>query len=421
MATLLPTLLEEFYEKLKKFPPDIIRRVSFPNIQNKIMVVIGMRRTGKTHFLFQTMQNLLKEIPITRLLYINFEDDRLFPMTQKQFGELVDDFYSLYPENHDHVCHLFFDEIQNVENWHMVIRRYFDTKKVKIYLTGSSAKLLSKEIATSLRGRSIAIEMWPFSYKEFLEAKNISFPSQPLGKKSLDQLKGWLGDYLDHGGFPETIKLEKQDDYSRILQDYVSVVVFRDIIERYSITNVSLIRYMIKMLLKNVGCAFSIHKFFNDLKSQSFQVSKTTIHDYLEYINDAYLSFAVPIYSESLRKTQSNPKKIYAVDTGLVRAYGMGFNQNLGHYFENLIYLDLRRQGHEIYYYLTETRREVDFLSRDLQGKWHLYQVTWDMKDPKTLERETLALEEAEKELKIKGEIITPDSYFTSFLPTLLI
>jgi len=419
MDRLLQTLLEEFHEKMKAFTGGILRETQFSKISNKISVAIGMRRTGKTYLLFQTMQALLKETPLTRILYINFEDDRLYPMTQKQFGELIDHFYTLYPENHDHICYLFFDEIQNIENWQMVIRRYSDTKNVKIYLTGSSAKLLSKEIATSLRGRSLATEVWPFSFKEFLCAKEVAYPDTTLlGKRSLDQLNGFLRLYLNQGGFPE-LTLFTRPESTQILQDYVSVVIFRDIVERYKITNISLIQYMIKTLIRNVGCGFSVHKFLNDLKSQGFSVGKTTIHDYLSYIEDAYLAFTVPLYSESLRKTQTNLRKIYAVDTGLVKAYTMSLSQNLGHHFENLIYLDLRRSNHTVHYYLTASRREVDFFACDHQGQWHLYQVCWNMDDPQTLERETLSLNEAEKELGIKGHIITPTSYFSTFLPAI--
>lgn len=404
MLDLLQLLIQEFHEKLADFSDGIERTVCFPVLPDKIKVAIGMRRTGKTWLLFQVIEALLKEVPKTRILYLNFEDDRLAPMTQERLRELLDGFYALYPENKDQLCYVFLDEIQNVEDWPVVIRRYFDTKKIQIYLTGSSAKLLSKEIATSLRGRSIATEVWPFSFQEYLEAKKIAIPN-------IED----LGLYLEQGGFPETVLLQ-HPERMRILQDYVSVVIFRDIIERYKITNVSLIRYMIKTLIKNVGCSFSVHKFFNDLKSQAFSVSKTTVHEYLSYIEDAYLAFTVPLYSESLRKTQTNPRKIYAVDTGLVRAYTLGFPQNYGHHFENLVYLDLRRAGHEIYYYLTESRREVDFLSRDLNGKWHLYQVCWDMQDEATLQRERQALEEAEKELGIQGEYITPAVYLETVI-----
>jgi predicted AAA+ superfamily ATPase len=411
---LLQTLLEEFYDQLNAFNPGISRHTTFKEIPNKIMVAIGMRRTGKTHFLFQTIQKILKEVSLDQVLYLNFEDDRLFPMTSDQMAKLIDDFYTLYPENHSRTCYLFLDEVQNIENWDRVVRRMFDTKNVKIYLTGSSAKLLSTEIATSLRGRAITTEIWPYSFQEFLEFQE--FPildTKMLSKKNLDLLKKQLNLYLDQGGFPE-IMGHSLSDRLYVLQDYVSVVIFRDIVERHKITNVSLIRYMIKTLVKNAGCGFSVHKFFNDLKSQGFSVSKTTLYDYLRYIEDTYLAFTVPLYSESLRQSSTNLKKIYAIDTGLVKAYANSLSQNVGHCFENLVYLDLRRTGYEVYYYLTKSRREVDFLARSPENQWRLYQVTWDMTDPQTIEREKLALEEAEQELGIKGEIITPESYLSS-------
>lgn len=421
MTELLQTLLAEFYEKMAVFSDGVARDISLPNLNNikKIMVAIGMRRTGKTYLLLQLIQNLLKKVPISRILYINFDDERLLPMTQQEFGKLVDAFYTLYPENHDHLCYLFFDEIQNVNQWERVMRRYFDTKKVEIYLTGSSAKLLNKEIHTSLRGRSFPIEVWPFSLEEFLRANQAKISRKLLGKITLDKLKGYLNQYLEQGGFPESVLLNDQLERRSILQDYVSSVILRDIIERYNVTNTSVIQYMVKTLLKNVGCSFTVSKFFKDIKSQGFSISKDKIYPYFDYISDAYLAFPVSLYDDSLRKIQTNPKKIYAIDTGLVRAYTMGRAQNVGHHFENLVYLDLRRNRfEEVCYYLTKTRKEVDFMARDGLGKWHLYQVCWDMSDTETLERETAALKEAEKELGMKGQIITPDSYFTSFLPS---
>jgi len=424
MSELLKVLREEFREKMATFTGGVERDISFPNFNNieKIMVAIGMRRTGKTYLLLQIIRNLLKDVPISRILYINFDDDRLLPMAQQELGKLVDAFYTLYPENHDHLCYLFFDEIQNVDQWERVMRRYFDTKKVKIYLTGSSAKLLNKEIHTSLRGRSFPIEVWPFGFEEFLKVKNLETSRELMGKITLDKLKGYLHLYLNQGGFPEGLSPGQnlaEQDRRDLLQGYVSTVIEQDIMERYNITNKSLIKYMVKTLLKNVGCGFSVHKFFNDLKSQSFSVGKDTLYNYLDYISDAYLAFTVSLYDESLRKIQTNPRKIYAIDTGVVRAYSLGLNQNIGHHFENLVYLDLRRNRYEeVCYYLTKTRKEVDFMARDGLGKWHLYQVCWNMDDRETLERETAALKEAEKELGIKGEIITPDSYFTTFLPS---
>jgi predicted AAA+ superfamily ATPase len=430
MNTLLDTLLGEFYHRMENFSQGVQRTVNFPNIDHKIMVAIGMRRVGKTYFLLQTIHNLLKKVPISRILFLNFEDDRLLPLNQEKLSTLIDDFYTLYPQNHDQECYIFLDEIQNVVGWETVVRRYFDTKKVKIYLTGSSSKLLSKEIATSLRGRSKAIEIWPFSFAEYMTMKNISWDAnRPYSKKKDDQMRGYLKDYLRFGGFPEVI-LNSQQDRNMILRDYVTTVIFRDIVERYGITNIAVIKYLIKTMLNNASCSQSIHKLYNDLTSQGIHVGKTTVHDYLHHIEDAYLAFRVPIYAQSLRVVESNPKKIYAIDTGLAHAYSTSASDNNGQAFENLVFLDLKRYGHEVYYYLTKEydhnrkRREVDFLSRDTLGNWHLNQVCWDMDDQKTREREQKALEVAEKELKdqgidIKGNIITPNSYFNCFLPSL--
>ncbi len=417
MIRLLQDLLEEFKEKISRANGAIPREITLPSIPNKINVIIGMRRTGKTYFLLQEIKQLLEKNParLSQLLYLNFEDDRLLPLTAPKLGELIDAFYTLYPENHDKTCYFILDEIQNVPQWEITIRRFFDTKKVNIKLTGSSAKLLSKEIATSLRGRSIATEMWPFSFKEYLIAQKIEPPQKLFGKISKDRLLQALKNYIKQGGFPETVYLDTLDR-NRILQDYVDVVIFRDIIERYKITNVELIKYLIKSLIKQTGSAFSVNKFYNDLKNQGMPISKMTIYDYLSYIEDAYLIFAVPLYSESLRKIQSNPRKIYAIDTGLIHAYTSSALENIGHLFENVVYIELRRRGFEVFYYLTKERYEIDFLAKDRRNKFHLYQVVWDISNKETLAREKRALEAAEKELKIKGKIITPETFLEMLL-----
>src|SRR3990167_4895101 len=190
LTQLMKSLLEEFHDKLASFQDDVTREAAFPNVSNKILVAIGMRRTGKTSFLFQNIKSLLeKKVPLNQILYINFEDDRLYPLTQEKLGKLIDAFYTIYPDNHDNVSYLFLDEIHNVDNWAVTVRRFFDSKKVRIYLSGSSSKLLGTEIATSLRGRSLATEIWPLNFSEFLQCgveKNII--KKPFGKKGADKL-----------------------------------------------------------------------------------------------------------------------------------------------------------------------------------------------------------------------------------------
>lgn len=374
-----------------------------------IQVAIGMRRVGKTYFILHKIQELLKTVPTRQIVYINFEDERLLPLHQKEFGALVDQFYALFPENHDLLCYFFFDEIQNVDGWPLVVRRLLDTKKCRIFLTGSSAKLLSKEIATSLRGRSLAIEIDPLSFAEFLEFHHLFEKETPFSAKKRDVHLKYLQNYLETGGFP-AIQFLDANEKRDILQNYVDAVVFRDVIERYNIVNHALIKYLIKTLLKNCAAPFSVNKFFKDVKSQGYSVAKDTLYHYIGYIEDAFLIFLVPLFSESHRKREVNPKKIYAVDTGLVFAHTLAC-KNLGPLFENLVYMDLRRQGAEIYYYKTEQGYEVDFVAKHKDGSLELLQVTWDATDKAVMEREKRALEKAENELGIKGRIIDPVAY----------
>lgn len=411
---ILETLTDELVDKLDQLSSMTPREAKFSETIDKIKVAIGMRRTGKTYFLHQMISQLLaKNIPLSQILYINFEDDRLLPMDTKRLAELLDAFYSLHPENHEKTCYLFLDEIQNVENWSIVIRRFYDSKKVKLFLTGSSAKLLSKEIATELRGRSLAIEIWPYSFWEYLQAKAIAIDTSSLSKKIQDQLSQLFQSYLQEGGFPEVTHYTS-DIRQKILQEYIDVVIYRDIIERHQISNTTVMRYMILSMIKNVAKPFSINKFYNDLKSQGYKISKDLLYHYADYIEDAYLTFSVPLYSTSLRKRQSNTKKIYAIDPGLVNACTLNYQKDLGKLFENVIYLELRRLGYTVYYYLTSERYEVDFLIENRQGLKKLLQIAWDMSDLETGEREKRALERAKEELNIPGEIVTPLSYLAN-------
>jgi len=410
-STVLQILLGEFHNKLLSLKEIVKRDAQFPEASGKVKVAVGMRRAGKTYFLYQHILQLLKEgVDKSTILYINFEDDRLLPLNAQKLAKLVDAFYSLYPANHEKPCFLFFDEIQNVLDWPLVIRRLQDSKQVEIFLTGSSAKLLSKEIATSLRGRSLAIEIWPYSFSEFIRAKNFSLNSHIYDKKTQDTLQQLFHQYLAEGGFPEIIPFA-QEVKQQTLQEYLDVAIYRDIIERHSVKNPALIKYMLLSMIHNVGKPFATNKFYNDVKSQGYAVGKDILYEYGDYIEDAYVSFLVPLYDRSIRKVRTNPQKLYAIDPGMVRALTLEFEQDLGRLFENIVYLDLRRSGYKVNYYLTKERYEVDFLVQTPRGGKKLFQVAWDTQNPETLQREERALQAAMKELKIEGELVTLDSY----------
>ncbi len=203
MVELLETLLLEAFDVISSVQSSVLRQIQFPKSDNMIKVAIGMRRTGKTYLMYQTAAQLLSDgVEQSQILMLNFEDDRLLPMNAKEMGALLDAFYTLYPENHERQCYFFLDEVQNVTDWQLVVRRFFDRKKVQLYLTGSSAKLLSKEIATSLRGRSLSVEVWPYDFSEYLGAHNIVIPDQAFGQKTFDIMYKHLLGFISKGGFP---------------------------------------------------------------------------------------------------------------------------------------------------------------------------------------------------------------------------
>jgi predicted AAA+ superfamily ATPase len=409
--SLLQILLSEFHDKLNHLDNLVVRDIQFPDAPKKIKVAIGMRRAGKTYLIYQQILELIKEgVSKTALLYINFEDDRLLPINEKKLAKIVEAFYSLYPENHDRQCYLFFDEIQNVKNWPSVIRRLHDTKNAELFLTGSSAKLLSKEIATSLRGRSLAIEVWPYSFDEFIRAKKVSIDRSLFGGKTQDILTQIFHTYLSEGGFPEIVPFPP-DVKQQTLQEYLDVVIYRDLIERHNIKNPTLIKYMILSMIHNVGRPFALNKFYNDLKSQGYKTGKDILYDYADHIEDAYLAFSVAIYNKSIRKSTTSSKKLYAIDPGMIRALTLDYEGDLGRLFVNIIFLDLKRLGCEVSYYITSEGYEIDFIVQTPRGYKKFFQVAWDMHNANTVEREERALRTGMKELKIDGEIITLDSY----------
>ncbi len=408
---ILRIILSEFYSKLESLKDLVPREAEFAQAANKIKVAMGMRRAGKTFFVYEHILYLLNQgISREQILYINFEDDRLEFLEKKLLGRLVDAFYSLYPENHERKCYLFFDEVQNIEGWAQVIRRLHDSKNAEIFLTGSSAKLLSKEIATNLRGRSLSTEIWPYSFEEFLIAQKISIDRSLYGNKTRDNLIKAFNQYLTTGGFPE-VAFYEPDIRQQTLQEYVDIVIYRDIIERHKINNPALVKHMIISMLHNVARPFSINKFYNESKTRGYETGREVLYDYADYIEDAYLAFAIPIYDQSVRKVQTNPKKLYAIDTGLVRALTLDYDGDLGRLFENIIYLDLRRQRCQVSYYLTEDRKEIDFIVQTPRGHKKFFQIVWDMEDEKTYQRESQALKSGMSELNIPGEIVTLDSY----------
>jgi len=234
---------------------------SLPLDVNKIVSLTGVRRCGKTYLLYLTAKKLREKIAASQVIYINFDDDRIFPLALGDLSDLIEAYYELYPENKEETVYFFFDEIQNVEGWEKFVRRVFDTENCRIYVTGSSSKFLREEIATSLRGRTITYELFPLSFREFLAFKGVEVNIH--SSRSLARIRKEFEEYLKRGGFPEVI-LHNEDIWRRTLAEYLDLILFRDICERYRVSNTFLMKYLIAYLMKNISTLVSVNKLFND-------------------------------------------------------------------------------------------------------------------------------------------------------------
>jgi predicted AAA+ superfamily ATPase len=391
MKIIIAQLIDDFYER--NLPPLTTRNKQTVQIPGKANVVIGMRRTGKTFFCYQKMQELIASgIPLTDMLYLNFEDDRLLGFTVHDFQTILDVYYS--NQDRSTKSHFFFDEIQLIDQWEIFIRRLLDTENVQIYLTGSSSKLLSTEIASSLRGRSLTTEIFPFSFQEFLKYHNFfDKPPTKFGLKTISILRKAMRDYFEIGGFPEVQTLER-DVRIEILQGYIDSVLLKDVIERHKVSNVTALKYLVRQLMNSPCCKFSVNKFYNSLKTMSVKCTKNSLYEYLDHLIDAYVFYRVPIHSRSEKARILNPAKIYTIDTGLLNAISYRNSANNGFLLENIVFMHLRRNGYIVEYINTKDGYETDFFARHkISNEIKLIQVCCQMSDEKTYKSELRGLQ----------------------------
>ena len=376
------------------------RDAALPAIPGKIHAVIGMRRVGKTTYLRQLQSQWRASVEPARVVYLNFEDDRLAGLPLEQLGMLLEEYYRSYPEwrGRETVWWLL-DEIQVVNGWERFVRRLMDTERIEVVVSGSSARMLSREVHTSLRGRGTETVIRPFSFREFLRHRG----EEPEGKARAltsakrSRVERFFGEYLAVGGFPEAQGLAAGLRVE-LLQGYVDTVLFRDVVERRGVTQVAALRWLTRQCLKNPAGSFSVHRLHQDLKAQGLGVAKDALHAMVGHLEDAFLLRCVPLATESERRRNSNPRKIYPVDTGMIGAFDRTGRSNVGHALETVVLHELDRRQAEVGYVRTGTGHEVDFLARFHGGREELIQVCVDTGPAETRERELQALEEALRE-----------------------
>lgn len=406
MIETIKSIILDFQET--KLQTGVPRRLAIEVVPGKATVCIGVRRSGKSTYLYQVIQRLLDGgVPTENILYLNFFDDRLYNLRQEGVGLIFEAYYSLYPEKKNtEKVYCFFDEIQVVAGWEPFVERLLRTERCEIYITGSSAQMLSKEIATQMRGRALSWELFPFSFKEYLSYKGIEIDGPFSTKKRLLVQKAFEG-YWETGGFPEVVGLEKRLRI-KVHQEYFRTVLFRDVVERHNVSHPKALADLAHRLVDNISSLYSVNALTGHLKSLGHKAPKAVVSDYLEWFEDAYFLFTVRLFDASLTRSKTNPKKVYCIDHAMITSVSSGILVNSGHLLENLVFTALRRLSAQIYYYKSKSGLEVDFTVQMPDGARLLVQVCESMQVKQTRTREIKSLTAAMADLGIRtGTIVT--------------
>lgn len=377
-----------------------------------ILVLAGVRRCGKSYLLFQLLEVLLKKMPPENVLYVNFDDPVFVRIRTDPTGIeiLYRDYLKL--KNPHGIKYLLFDEIQNIPNWEKWIKASYDMEEnTRFIITGSNSTLLSSELSTLLTGRNLQFEVFPFNFREVLISKNIDVftSTDPVeiymknyGIK--DSLRHHLDEVLKWGAFPEVIFLDEMKKEA-ILKEYYKDILYRDIVPRFEVRNAFKLEEISYFVMTNISNAVSYHN-IGELSG----IHENTVREYLSYFEKAYLSFLVPKLSFSLKEQIKNPKKVYFIDTGMRNVVSFRFSEEIGRLAENLVFIDLRRRGKNVFF--GKGHGEVDFVVKDGMRVEQLIQVSWDISNAKTKEREVKGLLEALGSLDMQEGIVITDDVF---------
>lgn len=375
-----------------------------------VTIVMGVRRCGKSTLMEAIMKKLVdKGVPRENIVWINFSDERLLPLHQGGWDTIHNVYYSTYPEKRrKEKVYFFFDEIQIYPNWELFVERLRRDENCEIYITGSSARMLSKEIGTCLRGRTISWELFPFSFSEYMVRSGITKELKGSDRRLAIQ-KAWQ-DYKTEGGFPAVFGTSPTMR-RQLHQEYFNALLLRDVIERYDIRYPQVLRHLASRIINSIGTLFSVRKVHDEVKSLGYTISRETITQFLQWLEDAYFTFAIPAYSASIAKQAREFRKIYCVDHAMAASLSTQILKNHGQRLENIIFCALRRLTPDIFYYKTAENYEVDFIAILTTGDKILVQVCHDLGSQDTRSRELRALASAMKETNLQQGYIITDNY----------
>jgi predicted AAA+ superfamily ATPase len=399
MIDVVKSIILDFHEN--HLETGVPRHLETEAVPGKATVCMGVRRCGKSTYLLQVTQRLLNSgVPRENIAFLNFFDDRLHGLKTEGLGVITEAYYSMYPEKKGtEMVYWFLDEIQAIPGWEPFVDRLMRTEKCEVYITGSSAKMLSREIATQMRGRALSWELFPFSFLEYLDFEGVD-GTDPLSTKRRLLVHKSFENYWETGGFPEVVGLDRHLRV-KIHQEYLRAILFRDLIERHDVSHPRALTDLAHRLLDNTASLYSVNSLTGYLKSLGHKAPKPAVSDYLEWFEDAYFLFTVQVFDASLARRKTNPKKIYCIDHALVTSVSSGVLVNSGHLLENLVFTALRRVAPEVHYYKTRGGHEVDFIVQTEHRSQLLVQVCESLAEPRTMKREVKALQEAMAELRL--------------------
>ena len=362
------------------------RELALPTDSGKVVGLSGVRRCGKTFLFFDTIRRLLAQgVDRRRIVYLNFEDDRLQPIKPAELDLVLRCLHEVFPEAATGRLYLFLDEVQSAPGWERWVRRLCDTEDVSVFVTGSSSRVLTRDLSSAMRGRSVTFEVFPLGFREFLAFRGLQPEAYNARNESLTRAA--FEEYLRWGGFPEVV-LAEPSMRPLILEEYASVMLHRDLVERNSIRNEVLMHALLRHCFRNTATLLSLSKLHRDFQSQGYEISKNTLFDYMGLLEDAGLIFLLPRHEESVRKQARNPKKLHVIDPGLIGAFKAGADRDVGHKLETAVFLECRRRAREWHYHAGDS--ELDLC--DTEDRLFI-NTCWSLTDQATVECEAAAME----------------------------
>ena len=373
------------------------REEHLPLHAEQIITIPGVRRSGKSSKMKLVINDLVKAgVSPQNILWMGFDDERLADMSQQDLNEILEAYRELYPTTPLSEVYMFFDELQLIEGWELFVMRIHKSYCKHIYISGSNAKMLSQEIATSLRGWALEYRTYPLSFAEYCHF--LAIPTERLNEQQTTQLRLAWDDYNRYGGFPEVVLTPDRLLRDKLLQTYYNAMLFRDLVERHSISSIGVLRYFIKRIMNNVTKPTSINSLYNDIRSQGLKISKDELYKWADYLCESFMFIRIPRYTPSLIAEERGLKKYYFIDNGMRQNILLPQSQDEGKLLESSVLLHLCRRCGElekVTYFLKE--KECDFVLQHEDIVLQLIQVCWQMEDAETRAREIAGLLEARK------------------------